>query len=151
VNSVEFGTKTVSVHGMLGSGVNVDLERFVGTFHSRNLDSAGLASVRNIGLNNTVLGNCVRHVIVSAGASSHLVVRKVGTGRGHDIDRAVFIATALIVLDGEISPEGRAGRGGRVLGEGRPSGSEGTVLNRGCCKKKRRSPQKAGPVAEVGS
>jgi hypothetical protein len=72
---VEFGTKTVSVQGMLGGGVNVELERFVGTFHSRNLDSAGLASVRNIGLN-TVLGNGVRHVIVSAGASLKCMIER---------------------------------------------------------------------------
>ena len=60
---------------------------------------------------------------------SHLVVRKVGAGRGHNIDGAVFIAVALIASDGEISPEGRAGSGGHVIGVGQLSGREGTVLN----------------------
>jgi hypothetical protein len=59
----------------------------------------------------------------------HLVVRKVGAGRGHNIDGAVFIATALIASDVEISPEGRAGSGGHVIGEGGLSGRQGTVLN----------------------
>jgi hypothetical protein len=58
----------------------------------------------------------------------HLVVRKVGAGRGHNIDGAVFIATALIASDGEISPEGRTGSGGHIIGVGRQSGREGTVL-----------------------
>jgi hypothetical protein len=53
---------------------------------------------------------------------SHLVVRKVGAGRGHNIDGTVFIATALIASDGEISPIGRAGSGGHDIGVGRLSG-----------------------------
>jgi hypothetical protein len=87
--------------------------------------------------------NSTNHLFMHS-TYSHLVVRKVGTGRSHDIDRAVFIATALIVLDGEISPEGRASRGGRVIGEGRPSGSEGTVLNRGCKKRSNGCARKEG-------
>jgi cobalamin biosynthesis protein CbiD len=62
------------------------------------------------------------------GTYSHLVVRKVGAGRGDNIDGAVFIATARIASDDEIPPEGGAGIGGHVIGEGHLSGREGTVL-----------------------
>jgi hypothetical protein len=89
--------------------------------------------------------NSTNHLFMHS-TYSHLVVRKVSTGRGHDIDRAVFIATALIALDGEISPEGRAGRGGRVIGEG----SEGTVLNRGCKKRSNGCARKEGHGLRLG-
>jgi hypothetical protein len=72
------------------------------------------------------------------GTYSHLVVRKVGAGRGDNIDGAVFIATARIASDGEISPECRAGSGGHVIGEGRLSARQGTGCkkrSKGCARK----------------